>query len=276
MVIADVKDIAKIIDRTLDSDRDTIIVISGLRGEGKSTASIQIGMQRGNFDFERNIIYNRKEAITKIKSVEKKSTLVIDEAINVLYRRDFAKGEQKELIKLMNMCRDRNLCLIFNIPTVWNLDRDIIQTMVRLWIHIDERGTGFCFTPDASPFATDKWHRLINERIFKDWEKEKSFLSKSVNFDGTLRFKDLNDENKKKYLKIKEEKRLNAEKEDLVDEDNLKRIKLKGLYTGIQWLREREFLKDGSILRMANELKLNESTFRARLGTSEPIDALKL
>ena len=265
-----IKSISGTVKAFQQSDRDFIIAISGYRGEGKSTLSVLLGVENGKFDFEKNILYSRKKAMEKIGSLEH-STLVVDEAINILYRRDFMKGEQKELIKLMNMCRDRHLCLIFNIPNVWNLDKDILQTMVRMWIHVDKRGLAYCFVPDNNPFSADKWHRKLNEKLMKKWDSSKVGLKKSPNFDGILRFKDLDEEQKLLYIKIKMSKRIEAENEDVENEIMQKKLRREGAHSVLKWQKEHEYLRVGCQGDLAKEFNIIPETLYMRIDRAKPI-----
>jgi len=219
--MAAISSYVNIIKKYLDTGRDFVQALSGFTGEGKSTIAIQIAKKGDrHFDMDKNIIYTRKELIDKINNIKEYSYIIIDEAINVLFARDFAKGEQKELIKLLNVCRYRHLCLIFNIPNFWDLDCSIRDSRIRVWGYVASRGECYLFEPDKNPFTRDKWHRKDNEKLLYKWNEGVRPSVRTKNFLDCIEFEKLSDEEQKLYEELRDRKRREASENPLEEEIN--------------------------------------------------------
>lgn len=226
-MIYSVKRFGKHVRMILKSDRDAPIAISGFPGEGKSTLALELMKEiidKRLYKLDQILIYSRKELMNKIYEVSKYSGLIPDEAINMLFKRDFMKSIQKELLRLLDMCRDRNLCMFFNMPEFWEFDNHI-KKRFRYWIFIPKRGIAYIFERDNNPFISDPWHLKINEKKLRQW---KDGLHPSIcnNFLGEIRFKPLSEEEFKEYLEVKTRKKRASEKEEDAEED-LKNVEVK-------------------------------------------------
>jgi hypothetical protein len=223
-----------ILKRIQDSDRDNVVGVSGFTGEGKSTFAVQCTKEgnKNKFSWDNHLIYTRKETIEKIKMISDYSFIDIDEAINVLYRRDFARGQQKELLRLLDMCRDKKLTLFFLIPDIWDLDSKLLRRRMRFWVYIDIRGIAYVFRPDTNPFIIDPWHRSDNEKLLKNWMKG-IHPERSPNFLEEIHFEDLTPEDKIKYLETKARKKAFAEKDE--DQDTNEHALTKKAKNDIVW-----------------------------------------
>jgi predicted XRE-type DNA-binding protein len=213
--------LANHIKRLLDKDWDYIAGVSGDAGVGKSSMVCQLGSKvNKDYNFKHNNIYKQSALNTAIYEYPEKSFINVDEAINVLYRRDFAKGGQKQLLKDFDMIRDRNLCVFFLIPNFWDLDTKILNSgRIKLWIYLDLRGFGLMFKPDKNPFNQDRWNRDLNKKLFTNWETADP--KKSPNFVDYLEFKPMDAELYKEYKADKAYKRREASKENEDDEEEL-------------------------------------------------------
>lgn len=227
-------------------NRDCVIIISGETGVGKSTLGYNILKKylklKPDVDirriFEKHFVYTRRRLIEKIKTIRKGSIIIIDEAINALFRRDFMKGKQKELIKLLNMCRDRNLVLIFNIPNFWDLDTTIRDFRIRLWIYVDERGEAYIFAPDRNPFVKDPWHTKENEKKLRKW-RDGIHPKISPNYVAELYFDNFSPGHEIIYEEVRDKKKSDAEVDEEEEEKKLtltKRVKANIIWTYIMKL----------------------------------------
>lgn len=204
--------LAGLIKLTQKSDRDFICVITGATGEGKSTLATHLHILVNlKFSFWNNVAYSKKEVIDKVKSLNNFSSLNVDEAINVLFRRDFMDKRQKELLRLFDMCRDKHLFVTLCLPWFWALDNHILQSgRIKLWIYVDKRGHAYGFMPDRNPFTKDAWHMKDNEKKLKRWS-DMVHPEKVTNYVGDIVFDDLPEETKREYLEVKAKKKENAE-----------------------------------------------------------------
>jgi len=207
---------------------DATICLSGFVGEGKSTLALQIVKSYYNIttlkqfkDFCENwMFYERKALKDKIMNNHMKC-LVADEAVNMLFKRDFMKGNQKDLLKIMDVCRDHNHLFIFNIPSFWALDGHTVQTRTRLWIYVEKQKYAHIFAPIRNMFARDVWFRDYNMKLFM---KHKRF-TKSPNYITSISFDPLSAAEYRVYKKVKDEKKFVLEEEkDALDDATKKDI----------------------------------------------------
>lgn len=206
-----VKDIVEVIEGKINDKFDFICIIDGKRGLGKSSLAYKI-LTRVNcpipFKPRRDIIYDQKEVIRHIAS-KKGGTLLIDEAVNVIYNRDFYSEGQKTLIKQINMFRDANNIIFFCIPSMADVDIQLRQ-LCSMRITLLRRGVALVNIPKTSLFDKDIWSIKSNAVLEKKWEESStknpkySQLSTAV---GILTFGDLTESQRQEYESIKQEKR---------------------------------------------------------------------
>src|SRR6056297_4047322 len=165
--------IAKFAKGLTKNKKDGVLSISGQTGEGKSVLAVEIAKRfDGRFNFDRNLIYSRKELKEKIETF-RPSAFIVDEAINVVYKREWNKSGQKDLIKLLNICRSKGHLIIFVQPAFTDMDKDIRKERVRLWIYAKKRGIGIVFRPirsisgDVDPFKLDELNTVVKKYVYK-------------------------------------------------------------------------------------------------------------
>lgn len=207
--------IAKIVKK----DRYIMVVCSGEPGEGKScfTALLAKDISKKTkikFSYDENMTYQRKELKDwidgnekeKIKQKVEYSTILADELISMFFKRNWYDANQIDGIELLNKCRDRHLIIEGNIPNFWDLD-SAIYPLVTFWVHIHERGRAWVFQKDRNPFATDKWHRKYNEKIFM--KSGNPYRCKG--FVCEIHYPDWSPEDKEEYYDIRNTKRKKSE-----------------------------------------------------------------
>ena len=232
MGIENINNFAEIITKILKTDRWVFIGCDGEMGEGKSCFTTQLAKAvasktKTNFNYSDNMTFQRKELKAwidgdrkkKIKKKKEYSVILADELISMFFKRNWFDAEQIDGIELLNKCRDRHLCVMGNIPSFWDLD-SAIYPIITFWVHIHERGRAWVFQKDRNPFATDKWHRNANEKLFK---KHKNPY-RSLGFLCEIHFRDWTNEEKEKYYKIRNEKRVRTEGQR-VREDRYRDVK---------------------------------------------------
>lgn len=215
--LTSIRGIVHLIKQAQKKKYDSTICLSGFVGEGKSTFALQLGKVyynvRGVNTFkrlcEKYLIYDRK-SLKDLSLREKEKCLIADEAINILFKRDFMKGEQKNLLRVLDVCRDHRHFFIFNIPSFWALDQHTIQTRIRLWIHIEKQKYAHIFRPVRNPFSSDVWLRRYNEQLYTKY----GGFTRSPNYVTTITFEPLSDEEYKIYESIKHRKRLEGIKDE--------------------------------------------------------------
>lgn len=208
-------DVVDVISKRVRSNYDCQVVISGGTGDGKSNLAIQLAM-RLQSDFVSNmqsqIIFKRQEAIDSIKRLEPFKVMIIDESMNLLFRRDFMKSQQKETLKLLDMCRKKNLVVLWNVPSFFSLDSHFVDTRVLIWLYVYERGKAHIYLPlkgETYAFISDPWVRGLNCNKFLGRK-----YRRSPNFAGTFEFQQLPKDIEDKYLAIAAVKSEGSEVDD--------------------------------------------------------------
>lgn len=233
--------------------KDLIFNITGYPGEGKSVLGIQIAKAYDRrFNFDRNLIYSRSELMEKIETFPP-SAFIIDEAINVLYKREWNKGGQKEMIKLLNICRSKGHMLIFIQPNFEDMDKDIRNKRLRLWVDVIKRGVGVMWKPIKSlGGGTDPWNLDFNDKLVKTKVKKFGIVegyiegaAKSQNFQNIVRWDNLTPEEYAQYERVKDEKKYAEEENTLLTEKEAEKISRKKIFEILAILKENKFLKRG-------------------------------
>jgi len=168
------------------------------------------------YDFDR-MTWSRKEVLKWIdgEGKEKKGQLSeysgihIDELFAMFYKRNWYEKDQIDAITVLNMCRDRHLLLCGNIPGFWELDGGF-TSRVMFYVFIPRRGTAWVFEQEVNPWSEDPWNRLDNKKKFR---KTKN-ASHATNFVCQIHYDDWTTDEKKRYYKIRNEKRTHAIKQN--------------------------------------------------------------
>lgn len=208
-----IKDIVEILKARQKNEFDGNIVVSGNRGDGKSTLISKIFFRFDGFNSWKHQVYSRDDVINLLKN-QKYGLCWDDEAVNSGYKRDFQNKGQQELIKMVTMYRDNFNVYASAIPSFFSLDRDL-RDLVFLHIHVIERGIAIIHMPlQGRLYSQDRWDTKNNAKIEQRWvnrsKKNPDFkppFYKLSTFKGYLFFNDLTDKQKELYLKVKKSKR---------------------------------------------------------------------
>lgn len=215
-VVETIESFAKTIHKLLLSDRDGMIGVAGMTGEGKSTfltklqkAHAKISGQDWGFD---RMTWSRKELLKWIDGdkdgkgqLPEYSAILVDELFSMFYRRNWYDEAQIDAIATFNMCRDRHLFIGGNVPDLWELDGGFLNRL-RFYVFIPIRGVAWVFQPENNPFTNDKWNMLQNKKEFRKKRNPYSI----PNFVCEIHFDDWDAEEKKEYYRIRNIKRVKA------------------------------------------------------------------
>lgn len=195
-----------------DSQHDVIIAISGERGVGKSTLMMQLARAykrcpRGKaYDIEKYHIYSQEELIRKMEDFSPKEMICSDEAVTALFKRDFNKRKQIDIIKMFNTYRDKYYLFFLLLPNFMDLDIAIRNSLViKFWIFCTKRGKAAVLTHLDNPIAKDPWN---TKQVMVFYDRDK--LEKCRNFVCWLRWKDVPGAVYEKYQEVKARKRAEA------------------------------------------------------------------
>ncbi len=236
-------------------DKDFLIIVDGATGGGKSTWAVKFAKKNDpKFNIKEDIIFSQDEFIDKITNSEPGRTYIPDEAINVLFKRDFMTKKQKFILRLLDMARDKNLCIIFCVPNFWAIDKHILEGRIKLRVHIAKTGLSFLWKPSTNPFAPDKWYRKYNEYVCRNWDYYMN-ARRTKGFLGYMKFGDMNPKDKEIYLQVKKEKKELIAKQEEENERKEDREKSLGHRLGemnmLTTMRDQGLLKQGAITTLA-------------------------
>lgn len=237
-MIANLKDFAALMHKLLRSDRDCIIGVGGFTGEGKTRFACALAEKYGeisgmDWSYD-HLTWSRKELMTWIDGEPKTkkgqlpeySVVVPDELFTMFYRRKWFEEEQIDAIATFNMCRDRHLLVIGNIPDFWQLDKGF-TSRVRFYVYIPYRGVAWIFEQENNPFSSDPWNPTENKKVFRKYKSP----HKCPNFVCQINYVDWAAKDKKAYYKVRNTKRLKAIGENKSDKQER--------YTSLKYTRDK-------------------------------------
>lgn len=263
-LITNLTEFATLLHALLHNDRDVTIGVGGFTGEGKSTFGIQLEKEYSRianmpWNFKNNCTWSRAEFLGWVDGAKKGkvlepglkpnqqpefTALLLDELFSMFYKRNWHNDSQKEAIGTLNMCRDRHLLILGNVPLFWDLDGGFI-CRVRYYIYIPYRSKAWIFQQENNPFSSDPWNVQENRKRYR---KLKSLPYGLPNFVAEINFPDLNDKEKEQYLNIRNTKRLRAQED--IKKESVER------YTTIKKDR------DNLIRAMNLKHKINQKTIK--------------
>jgi hypothetical protein len=207
------KDLVGLIKLRQGNKFDANLVVSGDRGNGKSTCIAKLLYLTKQYNPQKHQVYSREDVI-KLLAGQKFGICFDDEAINSGYKRDFQSKGQQELIKIVTAYRDNFNLYVSAIPNFFNLDKDL-RDLTFIHIHVIERGLGVLHMPiQGRLYSADKWDTKNNAHLEDKWNKQKAInpnykipYHKLSTFRGYVYFEDLTPKQRELYEQIKTEKR---------------------------------------------------------------------
>jgi len=267
-VIWYLKDLVEIAKRRQENEFDCNIIVSGVRGNGKSHFTFKFLSRFGKkFNPYKHQVYTRKDVMKLLEKL-RYGCIFDDEAIRTGYKRHFFDQDQILLIQMLNMYRDNFNIYVACLPNFYSLDKDL-RDLFKIHIHIIERGLGVVHIANESTlYSEDKWDVKYNRKVEDAWAKRKQ---KNVNykpkynrlttFRGYIKIPKLTPKQERIYKEIKETKRKLMFEEEMKEEEE----GIKGFYD-----RLIDRLKEGKLTQkilqeiiLANGLKY--STVRSTL-----------
>lgn len=122
------------------NDLDNIILFAGPPGNGKSTFAFQIAKALDpTFDTSR-IHFEIRDTLDCARRLEphKGRVVLADELL--MHRRHSARGETKEMLDFLQVCRGLNLNILLCFPHAGMLDRDVLDKRVSWRVDIEQKG----------------------------------------------------------------------------------------------------------------------------------------
>jgi hypothetical protein len=125
--------------KIIRKDYDWWVINEGYEGSGKSSGSIWTGhyVGRENFSISENICYDPDEFLRLVDDVPPYSVIILDEAGEAFYNRNFNSETNKAVAMANQQMRDRNLYVEFNLPAIELLDSALRRRFRTLTIYED-------------------------------------------------------------------------------------------------------------------------------------------
>ncbi len=118
-------------------DWDASILGDGGEGSGKSTLLIFCAYYVSNGNMTSyNICSDGKEAVERLEKLPDKSVLVIDEGSLIFSSKDTLAREQRRIIKILNVIRQKRMVLFIVAPSFFDLNKYISCQRSRFLIHV--------------------------------------------------------------------------------------------------------------------------------------------
>jgi hypothetical protein len=135
------KDARRIVEK---KEQSFIIINDGKTGLGKSTLSIQQAFffargDRKKFNQE-HVLYDPNPSFDKVANSKKGDVWIFDESI-IFNSRSAMSQYNKDMILLLSTIRSKQIYIILNIPSFFDLDRAITMNLANILFHL----YGECF-----------------------------------------------------------------------------------------------------------------------------------
>lgn len=110
--------------KVLRQDNDWWYIDEGYEGSGKSTGSIHTALEiaREAFKVTQHVCYEAEELLRLFDDAPRYGCIIPDEAGELAYNREWNSEFNQAIVKGSQQCRDRNLAILFNIPSIDLLD----------------------------------------------------------------------------------------------------------------------------------------------------------
>ena len=117
-------------------DWDCCFIIDGVEGSGKSTLGFICSYYLNPKLTLENIAIDGNDALKKLQSLPDKSLLMIDEGALMFSSKDAMKREQKKLIQVISVIRQKNMILIIVLPSYFELNKYLAVHRSRFLLHV--------------------------------------------------------------------------------------------------------------------------------------------
>lgn len=163
------------IKQTPDTDNDTVIVITGKEGVGKSTFARWLA-KHINPDFTTAwVVFSGTEFMELAVKLPPGSVIILDEATEGGYSRDAMTTRNKELTKFLMVSRQRRLTTIILFPNIRWLDPYISEHRAAYWALVERRGLALVHRARRADYkgAKPSWVKMFrtgfNREEGEDW-----------------------------------------------------------------------------------------------------------
>jgi len=128
----------KVIPDINKKDKDIFIIIDGMEGVGKSWFAFQLGKYIDpTLDLSR-VVFSPDEFREAVLKAKKGQCVIYDEAFTGFSSRSSLSPINRVLVSLSMQMRQKNLCILIVLPTIFLLDKYVAMFRARALIHVFE------------------------------------------------------------------------------------------------------------------------------------------
>jgi len=109
--------------KVTEGDQDRIYCVTGREGLGKSTLAMQLAYVVHPTMTLNNIVFTANQFEERIKKAKRFEAIIFDEAFSGLSSKGAISKENKRLVRLLMMCRQRNLFIFIVLPSFFLLEK---------------------------------------------------------------------------------------------------------------------------------------------------------
>lgn len=153
-------------------NNDVIICIDGDEGVGKSFFGMKLAKDLdAAFGLTTSVLFRPTEEQLRdslFNKVKQYGVGMVDEAMDVMYKRRAMTSENIRLNQLFAKIRKFNRIVILILPSFYDLDPFFRQRRVKVRISIIERGLGFCMISSKIEGNNDPWFFDYNKKIMEE------------------------------------------------------------------------------------------------------------
>ncbi len=246
-------------------DRDHFIVVTGKEGSGKSTLAMQMCCVIDPSFQLKNICFKPGQFIEGIRRAKQGEAFLLDEGNLFLFSREAMSSDNKFMLKLFALMRQKNLCVFIAVPNFFTIDSYIRdhRTETLIWVNkkanyrlfvkkairiISKEGSKFkqiagIWVPDENKMM-GYFNRFlptlndISETSYKQYKGE-NFIDFLDDLERAIKSK----ETKSKFVTVRDAMKVIPVSDDTI-RNMIKNKKLKGRKIGGNWFVERDSLKE--------------------------------
>lgn len=188
------------------NEKDNMILVTGSRGEGKSSLTGKILFQFEDFDPYVSMVYSKESMFSLIK--KKNGYIWADEGVINAAKGNVMTRANKLLFEASTINRDNFNIVFFLMPFIEDFDTKILQ-YISMWIHIDSRGLGVLMLPsNKGIFGKRNWDINAMKKLYDEFLEENHGVRHAPywiypNFRGYIRFAKLSPEQDKIIKEVK-------------------------------------------------------------------------
>ena len=133
----------------LEAMRDSMTVITGDEGAGKSTLGVvQCQVMCDTFQLK-NICLNAHQFITNLQENEPGSAVLLDEGLLFMFSRETMSKKNRDMTKIFSVMRAKRQYVVICVPNYYTMDAYVRNQRVKTILHVLRPGSYMGYTGDA-------------------------------------------------------------------------------------------------------------------------------